>query len=89
MMVARNMMTTTPDFPGREVYEMIGNERVMTINIFRNLLGKLCYSKFRELSITSVESCRVLSSLVESCRVLSSLANLPWSTRTETAAPLR
>lgn len=79
MMVARNMMTTTPDFPGREVYEMIGNERVMTINIFRNLLGKLCYSKFRELSITSVESCRVLSSL----------ANLPWSTRTETAAPLR
>ena len=42
MAVARNMMTTTPDFPGRDVREVlgiVGSECVMAINIFRDLLG--------------------------------------------------
>ena len=42
MTIARNMMTTTHGFPGREVREVlgvVGSECVMAINIFRDLLG--------------------------------------------------
>ena len=42
MAVARNMMTTTHNFPAREVREVmgvVGSECVMAINIFRDLLG--------------------------------------------------
>lgn len=42
MGIPNKMMTTTPDFPGREVREVlgvVGAECVMGINIFRDLLG--------------------------------------------------
>ena len=42
MGIPNQMMTTTPEFPGREVREVmgvVGAECVMGINLFRDLLG--------------------------------------------------
>ncbi len=44
MAISRNMLTTTPDFPGREVREVlgvVGSECVMAINIFRDIMGSI------------------------------------------------